>query len=136
MNSIVEDIKDMLEADSALGLTFGTDLFLYKEPAKPVNVVTLFETPGMPPIGLLGSDTDTKHYERPSMQIRVRNKTAEGAFELAYQIQGVLQATANEQWGDYYYSLIYAVSNPSMVDWDEANDIRVVLNFNIQRRLI
>ena len=136
MNSVVEDIKDMLEAESALGLTLGTNLFLYKEPAVPDNVVSVFETPGMPPIGLLDSDTDTKHYEKPSAQIRIRHKTSTGGFALAYQIQGVLQVIANETWGDYYYALIYAVSNPYMIDWDENNRIRIVLNFNIQRRLI
>ena len=135
MNSVVEDIKDILEAENALGLVLGTNLFLYREPAMPNEIVTLFETPGMQPIGLLSSDTDTKHYERPSMQIRVRYKTAETALAMAYAVEKVLNVVANETWGDYYYALIYSMTNPFMTDWDEENRIRIILNFNIQRRL-
>lgn len=136
MNSVVEDIKDMLVAESALGLTFATNLHLYKEPATPGNVVTIFETPGMPPIGTLDSNETTKHYEKPSIQVRVRNKVADTGFALAYQIQSVLHARAHETWGDYYYSSIMSIGNPAMVDWDDNSRIRIVINFNIQRRLV
>lgn len=136
MNSVVEDIKDMLEAESSLGLVFATNLFLYREPATPNNVVTIFETPGMPIDLLLTSNMDTKHYERPSVNIRIRNSSAEDGFLLSYQIINELQAKSNETWGDYLYSVIYSINNPFTLDWDENNRIHISLNFNIQRRLI
>jgi len=135
MNAAIEDISSMLLAETTLGLVFGTSLHLYKEPAQPHNTVTLFETTGMPPIVTLGSNKDTKHYEKPSIQIRVRNSSAADAYALAYEIQKRLQARAQETWGDYFYSVVYAVGNPFELDWDLNNRIRVVLNFNIQRRL-
>jgi hypothetical protein len=135
MNSVVEDIGNMLLAESSLDLTLGTTLHYYREPAMPDNTVTLFEAPGMAPIGTLDSNEDTKHYERPSIQIRIRNRNAQDGFSLAYTIMNILQARAQETWGDYLYSVIYAVGSPGALDWDVSNRIRIVLNFNIQRRL-
>lgn len=134
VNSVVEDIANLLLAESSLDLTLGTTLHLYREPAMPDNTVTIFEAPGMAPVGLLGSNTDTKHYERPSIQIRIRNREPQVGFELAYTILEILQATAQETWGRYLYSVISATSNPTMLDWDVNNRVRIVLNFNIQRR--
>lgn len=136
MNSVAEDIANMLEAESSLGLTLGDSLHMYREPAKPNNTVTVFEVPGMSPVGLLNSNEDTSHYERPAIQIRVRNNKPEDNFALCYQIQNILQARCHEIWGDYYYSVIYSTSNPSMLDWDASNRVRIVLNFNVQRRLL
>jgi len=135
MNSVVEDIRNMIEAESSLGLTLGDNLHLYKEPAMPDNTVSIFETPGIGPLGMLDSNEDSKHYERPSIQVRIRNTDPQIGFALAYEIFNVLQARAHETWGDYYYSIIYAVASPAMLDWDANNRLRIVLNFNIQRRL-
>lgn len=136
MNSIIEDIRLMLEAESSLGLVFNDNLFLYREPAKPINSVTLFEAPGMPPVGLLGSNEDSKHYERPALQVRIRNVDPQAAFQQGLEISNALHARANEVWGDYYYALIYTTTQPYMLDWTDGSNIRVLLNFNIQRRLI
>jgi hypothetical protein len=133
--SVCNDIKSMLVAESSLDLVFGKNLHIHREPPHPDNTVTVFETPGMPPIGLLDSNEDTKHYERPSIQIRIRNTSADAGFNLAYTIQNILQARAQETWGAYLYSVIYASSNPMLLDWDEVSRVRIVLNFNIQRRL-
>jgi len=133
-NSVCNDIASMLVAESSLDLIFGTNLHIHREPTKPDNTVTVFETPGMPPIGLLNSNEDTKHYERPSIQIRIRNKSADVGFDLAYTIQKILHARTQETWGSYLYTVIYASSSPMLLDWDEVNRVRIVLNFNIQRR--
>jgi len=135
MNSVVEDIANMLLAESSFGFTLGDDLHLYREPPKPDNTVSIFESPGMPPVGLLGSNEDTKHYERPTFTVRIRNTDPEAGFTLAYQIMQVLQARAQETWGSYFYSVIYLMSGPAMLDWDASNRIRIILNFNVQRRL-
>lgn len=133
-NSVCNDIASILVAESSLDLTFGTNLHLHREPTAPDNTVTIFETPGMPPVTLINSNEDTKHYERPSIQIRIRNKSADVGFDLAYQIQAALHARGQETWGSYLYSVIYSTSNPMLLDWDEVSRVRIVLNFNIQRR--
>ena len=136
MNSVVEDIANMILAESSMNLTLGVNLHLYREPAKPDQTVSLFETPGMPPLPLLNSNEDTKHFERPSIQIRIRAFDADKGFELAYKIMNLLHARSQEVWGDYLYIGIFAVSNPDMLDWDVNNRVRIVLNLNIHRRLI
>ena len=50
MNSVSEDVKDMLEAESDLDLTFATNLFIGKEEKDPDNCVTIFDTPESPGI--------------------------------------------------------------------------------------
>lgn len=135
MNSVAEDVANMLVAESSLDLVLGTNLHIYREPAMPNNTVTIFEVPGMSPIGLLTSNEDTKHYERPAIQIRIRNIEPQAAFELAYTLQNTLHARVQETWGDYVYTVIYSTSNPTMLDWDASNRVRIVLNFNVQRRL-
>lgn len=47
MNAPSVDIKDMLEAESSLGLTFTSDLFVGHEPNTPDETVTIFDTPGV-----------------------------------------------------------------------------------------
>jgi len=136
MNSVIEDIKDILVADVSLGLTFGTNLHLYKEPAKPDNVVTIFEGPSIPPIGLLEGKEDTKRYERPSLQLRIRYTDPQEAYNIGLAIAASLHGMSNFVQGDYFYGLISLTNGPTMLDWDDTDRLRVVLNFNVQRRLL
>ncbi len=46
MNIPSKDIKDMLEASSALNLVFGTNLFIGQLPDKPRNCVSIVDTSG------------------------------------------------------------------------------------------
>ena len=69
----IKDILDMYGESSGFGdLVFSgsaINVFLNKEPAKPINCVTIYDTPGRPPyLGL----TEVG-YEYPSIQVRVRN---------------------------------------------------------------
>lgn len=136
MNSVVEDIKDMLLAETSLALVFGVSLHVHMEPASPDNTVTIFETPGMPQVGTFDINSDTKPLERPSIQVLIRNKKSDVAFTLAYEIISRLQKRSQEVRNAYKYGSIIAVSNPHILDWDTNGRIRVVVNFNIQRRLI
>lgn len=135
MNAAIEDIKNMLLAESSLDLVLGENLHLYREPAKPDETVTLFEVEGMPIVGLLDANEDTKHIERTSIQIRIRTRNAENGYVLGAKLIQLLHGVANEEWGDYFYLLIHHISGPALVDWDDSNRARIVVNFNIQRRL-
>ena len=131
MNVLSQDIADMLEAESSLGLTFGTNLFIGREPATPNNTVTLFDTGGHRPDLNLDS---TEKYERPSLQIRVRNTSYTVGWDLLNDIKDSLHGRAHETWNDTYYSVIYCSSDIAFLDWDNNNRARFVLNFNVQRR--
>ena len=132
MNAPSVDIKDMLEAVSALGLTFATNLFIGKEPPMPNNCVTVFDTPGFPPQATLGIGDDDYYY--PSVQIRVRNNDYLTGWALIQSILTSLHGRAQETWNGTLYSVILCSSGPVPLGWDENERIWFIINFNLQRR--
>lgn len=130
MNASSEDVKDMLVAESALGLTFATNLFISKEEETPRNCVTIFDTTGYAPdLGLTNQG-----YERPSIQIRVRNKSYVTGWNLIEAIKTSLHGRAQETWNDTLYTVIYCSSGPTHLDYDDNGNARFIINFNLQRR--
>jgi len=132
MNSPSTDIRDMLVADATLGLTFATNLFIGKEPANPENCVTIFDTPGFPPyLGLAGE----VGYEYPSIQIRVRNRGYINGWNLIEKIKNSLHGRAQDTLcSPTVYTIIYCSSGPALLDWDDNGNVRLIVNFNLQRR--
>jgi len=134
MNSSSEDIKDMLVADSSLGLVFGTNLFKAREPKEKEksNCVTIFDTSTQPPqLTMAGQGED---YDYTSIQIRVRNLKFVTGWDLAEDIKTSLHGRSQETINGTLYSVIYCSSGPALLDWDENNRARIIINFNIQRR--
>ena len=131
MNSPSEDVKDMLEAVSSLGLTFATNLFYGKELSEPNDCVTIFDTSGRPPQMTLEKGED---YFYPSIQIRVRNTDYDEGWALIQNIRTSLHGRAQETWNETLYSVIQCISGPAFLDWDENNRVRFIINFNLQRR--
>jgi hypothetical protein len=131
MQVISEDIKDMLEAESSLGLTFAINLFIGKEPEKPDDTVTIFDTMGFPDD--LTFDA-TEIYERPSIQIRVRSNDYMTGMTLAQDIKASLHGRGNETWNGTLYTVIRSVGGPALMDWDGSDRARFIINFNLQRR--
>lgn len=131
MNITSEDIKDMLVAESSLGLVFTNNLFIGREPTKPDDCVTIFDTPGFPPQLTF---KQSERYEYPSIQIRIRNKSYKDGLELAQDIKDSLHGRAQETWNGTLYSLIQCSGSPTLLDWDENNRARFIINFNVQRR--
>ncbi len=134
MNAPSIDIKDMLVAESSLGLEFDVaasrNVFIGKEPPNPDNTVTIFDTPGFPPyMGL----TDTG-YEYPSVQIRVRNRDYRAGWDMINDIMQTLHGRAHETWNNALYEVIYATNNPALLDWDDNGRVRFIINLNLQRR--
>ena len=130
MNTAAEDVKDMLEAESELGLIFKQNLFVGREPIVGDNSVTVFDTPGRPP--LLSLDGSKYHYD--TLQVRVRNNDYQTAFALAHLIMNSLHGRARETWNDTLYTLIICQTPPALLDWDEQNRARFIINFETQRR--
>ncbi len=131
MNAPSEDVKDMLVAEGSLGLTFGTNLFVGKEPAKHDNCVTIFDTDNTAQLTLDGDNDD---YYSPSIQIRVRNNAYITGYDLIHDIMTSLHGRDHETWNGTLYTIIYCSSGPALLDWDDNNRARFIINFNLQRR--
>jgi len=130
MNLTSTDIKDMLLADSSLGLVFGDNLNIGQEPETPDNCVTIFDTTGRPPQLTLDGIND---YYYPSVQIRVRNNSYLTGATLAHNIMVYLHGREHETWNSTLYTLIQCMGEPFLLDWSN-NKARFVINFDIQRR--
>lgn len=131
MNASSVDIKDMLEAESSLGLTFGTNLFIGLEYNTPDECVTIFDINSPGPIMTLTGEDD---YNYDAVQIRIRGNTYQTGIDLAKNIVLYLHGKAQETWNNTLYSLIQCINNPALLDWDEKRRPRFIINFNIQRR--
>jgi hypothetical protein len=106
-------------------------LFVGQEPVNPINSVTIFDTPGFPP--QLTYDP-TEKYEKPAIQIRVRNASYIAGYQLAYNIKDVLHGLSNHIQNGTTYVLIQCMQDPFLLDYDSAGHPRFVCNFDIQRR--
>jgi len=124
------DIKDILVANTALGLVYATNLFVNREPTKPDNTATIFDSYGGP----YRLTLDKQTYEYPSVQIRVRNRKQDEALRIINSIYLSLHGLAHETWNDAVYEVIYCSGGPALLDWDDNDRCRFIINFNIQRK--
>jgi hypothetical protein len=131
MNAVSEDIKDMLEAQSSLGLVFKTNLFIGREPKSPNNTVTIFDTPGAPPMKTL---TPGENYYYDSFQIRLRTTDYQTGYALLKSIEEYLHVISQQTVNETYYSIIYCSLPITMLDWDDNNRVHLVATFEVQRR--
>lgn len=131
MNPVSVDIKDMVESESSLGLIFATDLFIGQEPSEPDDVVTIFDTGGMPSQLTFAKGED---YHNPSIQVRVRSNDYETGWTLLNDIKTFLHGKGPEVQGGTTYTMIRCMNGPVMLGWDKSRRVRFVANFNIQRR--
>ena len=130
MNASSEDIKDLLIAESSLGLTFATNLFIAKEPTTPNICVTIFDTGGG------GGDLQLSKesgYFRTSIQIRVRDTDYRNAMDTAHEIVDFLHNTGNTVINGTRYTVIRCSTYPTILDWDKESRVRIITNFEIQK---
>jgi len=45
-------------------------------------------------------------------------------------------AKKQETWNGALYTVIYCSNGPALLDWDDSNNARFIINFNIQRRAV
>ena len=137
MNSSATDIKFFLENwdesatdSSSLALDFGHNLFVGREPIKPINCVTIYDTPGLPPyLGL-----NDVGYEYPSIQVRVRNDTYLTGWTLIEGIKNALHGVNQTTINGTLYSSIACANGPALLDWDDNGNCILFCNFSLQRR--
>lgn len=135
MNNSAKDIVHILEESGESSafddLVFATNLFIGKEPATPINCVTIFDTAGFAPdLGM-----NEQGYERPSIQVRVRNNKQMDGWNLIERIKNQLHGLSQITVNGTLYTLIYCSGSPMLLDWDDNGNCRFVCNFNIQRRV-
>ena len=130
MNAPSKDIKDMLVAESGLNLTFNSNLFIGRMPGSPRNAIAILDSYGFPPdLGL----TEVG-YERPSIQIIVRNNNYDAGMIIAQNIKDSLHGRSHETWNGTLYTVITCSSGPAPLGWDENSLAQFSINFNLQRR--
>jgi len=129
MNTSAQDIKIILDGDSSLGLTFGTDLFIGLMPDTPDECVAVTDTGGLEPA--------PGPYYYPTVQLLVRAGVGLYATvsDLAYTILDKLHEYCGQpDSSSYYYTGIWATGDPVFIGTDEKNRPLFALNFRIQRR--
>lgn len=134
MNIPSVDIKDILEGESILGLVFGINLFIGREPEKPNECITIFDYSGRPPQQTLGTNIDAENYFYDSFQIRIRGIDYEKTWAIIQDILISLHGRANETWNGTLYTSIICTSGPAMLEWDDNNRVKFIINFETQRR--
>jgi len=128
MNAPSEDVKDILEATSSLGLTFATDLFVSEMPTEPDQCVCIYDTGGYDP------EADYT-YEKPTIQIRVRG--AKGDYLVAHELAQSIRDTLN---GEHDYTIngaryigIWTVGDILFVGYDNNHRPLLTVNFRLHR---
>ena len=132
MESTAKDIVTMLEGESSLGLTKGTDLFYSRMNNAPDDVVVVFDTSGAPPILTYQKSTSNYHY--PGVSIQVRNTKYNDAYALMQQILEYLHGESNITVGTTLYTIIKAINDPQVLHFDDNDRVIMFVNFEIQRR--
>jgi hypothetical protein len=131
VNAPSEDVKDILEADGSLSLTFPTNLFIGKEPDTPDTCVTIFDTGEFPAMLTM---IKGENYFYPTIQIMVRDNGYTAGYTLISNIRDALHGVSHETRNNAVYEVIYCVSGPQLLDYDSHNRARFVANFNLQRQ--
>jgi len=134
MNTICFDLNDMIEYDTTW--EFGTNFITGREPAKPHNTLTFFDTPGTGRFLGLSRDEDdpgANAYDYATIQIRIRNHNYNDAITQATEIVNRLHGVGNLVLNGTLYTLIKSLDSPSLLDWDDNNRARVIVNFEVQR---
>lgn len=132
MNAPSIDIKDILAAETALNLTFAVNLFYGKQPARPLDSVTVIDSYGFPSKLSLNN----QGYEYPSVQIIVHNRDYDEGMQLAQNIKDLLHGRNHETWNGALYTVISCSSVPTLLGWDENGACNISINFNLQRRAV
>ena len=132
MNSTATDIATLLDGDTSLGLTLGTDLFVGRMPDQPANCVVVYDNPGDAP--MLTYKKATSNYFYSSVSVRIRNTNYESGWAQMFAILEFLHASSQDTIGMTYYALIKAMNDPQVLHWDDNDRVLMVVNFEVQRR--
>ena len=132
MNSAAKDIVSILNGESSLGLTSGTDLFYSRMPDSPDKCVTCFDTPSRSPMMTYKQLTSKYYYS--GVSVWARDIAYDNAYSTLQAILEFLHANWNITVGSTYYALIKALNEPQVLNYDKNDRIIMMVNFDVQRR--
>ena len=123
-------IAEILEADG-VG-TFGTDIFISKEPESPDNAITIYKTGGLPDNTLkVGEYSQEIH----NFQVRVRNNNYQNAHTVMNNVRASIEKgikTLTDSGGTDYLK-IQIVSLLIELSRDTTNRSIITANFTMMR---
>lgn len=130
MKAPSEDIKNYIELEeSALGLSYGNNMFVGLEPTTPDICITLFDYQNYHDLGL-----QTQGYEYVSLQIRARGRSYLSTWNLLQSVVIALHGKKFTTTEGTLYTMISCINGPASFDHDENGRVRLIANFNLQRR--
>lgn len=136
MNPVLIDIRDIIVDDENTNYIFGDDIFISKQPAFPINCITLFETTTTPPDMTLGNTT----YLRENIMILIRNQSWMGGQQVAQDIINILNEKSNFIKNETTYLGIFLINGPNQINSNINDDVQkynksscLTLNFEIQK---
>jgi hypothetical protein len=111
MKSVAEDIKNLIVAETSLGLTFAENLFIARMPETPVNCVCLFDSSDA------GDDTllTGNPIEVCSFQVLVRHLNYTDAYTLANALKSFLTSIVNTSVDGTFYLIVDHLSGISQL---------------------
>lgn len=134
MNATSKDIAEILDGDSSLGLTLGTDLFMYRMPATPDDLVVVRDNPGRAP--MLQYSQSRSNYYYSSVTVWVRNTDYGSGYAVAQSILEYLHATGNVTINSTNYQLIRAEGDVQLLHFDENDRAVFITNYEVQRKSV
>lgn len=126
MNSPAYDIAQMISSISSMP-AFGTGVYVGREPDTPDNTITVFDTGGFEPLV-------TSFYEKPTVQVRVRNKSYSIGYQLLDEIKQSLHGSYTNEEGGLIYAIL-VMADITGLGYDTNGRALLVLNFALERRL-
>lgn len=129
MNSVTTDISSYIAANTSWVPKQG--LFVGREPTSPNNVLTIFDTPGIGPLLFMNNEG---RYDYANIQLRLRHTHYEQGMLGMWELVELLHGEGNIVIGGSLYTKIEALDSPALLNWDENNRARIIVNFEIQRR--
>ena len=122
-----KDIMSLIDGSAGgLSLTDGTNLFRNSMPSEPDNCVVLFD--------YATGQQELFQMANPNVQIKVRNRNPDTAYELCQEIKHALHDKYNDTTiNGTRYIRIHCVLDIMYLKQDELNSFLYSLNFRAQR---
>ena len=130
---LLPELSTFFTSSSGTG-TLGTDLFLGALPDSPDTCAALYEYPGEPPEGRLGTDRAWS-YETPHVQVRVRSTSYAAGRTLIEQYYQKTARLVNREITGVYYVGADALQAPFSLSRDENNRWHFAFNMRIEKAL-
>lgn len=133
--TMVEDVAVLLESQfdwlrrpSTAATPEEGNLFLTDLPDAPNDAVGLYQYPGEPPDRTLGNHSN---YEKPRLQVLVRDSSSANANTRSYEICNFLKTINGQTVNGVYYLQIFPVSSPAELGPDSNQRQQWTTNFMV-----